>query len=530
MKKIYVIFTVLLFILSVPFLSFARGIGEEDAYQGTTRLVVLHTNDTHGHPLKFFHYPMPDVGGMPARATLVQQVRAECENVLVLDAGDLNTGRPESNYYKAIPDIIGLNYIGLDAMTLGNHEFDVLPEVLKMQEQIASFPFLSANVYDLDGNYLVDPYVIKNFNGLRVGIFGLTTKETEVIGNPTNIEGLIFEDEVTAAKKIVTQLEPKVDIIIALVHMGIYDNDEMGSRRLAAQVSGIDLIVDGHSHTKLDEALYVNNTPIVQSWMWGLCMGKGVFTIEDGKITDFSWETIPVNLKKKTKQADGSSTFTYEAEEIPEDENLLKLLTPYAANVETMLAEVIGTATALFPNEEVRLKETALGDLVADSMLWYTENLNPDFAIQNGGGIRNSISPGDISKKAIYETLPFDNSVMVLHLTGSQLQELFDFFPSIKRGKGAFPQFSEGVQVTIDFITGEAKDITINGEPIDPERTYVITTNSYLAAGGDGYRQMKEASYKYDTSAFQRDVFIDYIKYLGGSIMPCIEDRITVIE
>ena len=122
-----------------------------DQKSSPSHLVVLHTNDTHGHPLKFFHYPAPDVGGLPARATLVEHIRRENDNVLLLDAGDLNTGMAESNLFKAKPDLIGYNYIGYDAMVLGNHEFDNPPAVLKKQMEFAHFPFLSANVKTTDG-------------------------------------------------------------------------------------------------------------------------------------------------------------------------------------------------------------------------------------------------------------------------------------------------------------------------------------------------------------------------------------------
>ncbi|MCG6919264.1 MAG: metallophosphoesterase, partial [Deltaproteobacteria bacterium] len=164
-------------------------------------LVVLHTNDTHGHPLKFFYYPSPDVGGLPARATVVERIREDHKNVLVLDAGDLNTGRAESNLFKARPDIEGYNYIGYDAMALGNHEFDNPIRVLREQMELATFPFISANVRSKGGDYLAKPFIIKEFAGLKVAIFGLTTKETEIIGNPEYVKDLVFEDEVAVAKE-----------------------------------------------------------------------------------------------------------------------------------------------------------------------------------------------------------------------------------------------------------------------------------------------------------------------------------------
>lgn len=519
----------LLLLAVLPFALMANGV-VEGPINGSGELVVLHTNDFHGHPLKFFNYPSPDLGGLPAIATITRDIRDEYDNVLILDAGDMNTGRPESNFYESAPDIIGYNYIGYDAMTLGNHEFDKPLATLEAQMQMANFPFLSANVRYPDGSLVAEaPYIIKTFNGFRVGIFGLTTSETPMVTTPTITGNLIFEDEVIVARRMVAELESKVDIIIALVHMGLYDDNTLGSRRVAANVDGIDLIVDGHSHSKLDAAAWENGTPIVQAWNWGLQVGKAILTITDGEVTDFVWEPIPVNLKNRTKDTDGNSIYIYIDKEIPEDAYLLAALTPYYDQVEAKLSEVIGVADGFFNNENIRKEEAPLGNIVSDAMLWATKGQGSDFAIQNGGGIRAAIPEGPIDKKLIYEVLPFDNSVMTVEMTGAEVQAMFDFIATIPRGKGGFPQVSKGVSFTVDFGAAECRNIIINGRPIEAGRTYKVATNSFMAAGGDGYGMMT-GGYHYDTSAFQRDVVIDYIKYLGGTITPETEGRITVIE
>jgi len=494
------------------------------------KLVILHTNDFHGHPLKFYHYPAPDVGGLPAIAAFVAQVRAENENVLVLDAGDVNTGRPESNFFKAVPDIIGYNYIGFDAMTLGNHEFDNPLDLLRRQERLAAFPFLSANVKDRNGRRLVRPYMIKTFQGFKVGVFGLTTSETAIVGNPEYVKDVIFEDEVETARQMVRELQGRVDVIIALVHLGLEDDPALGSRRLAANVQGLDLIIDGHTHTDLDRPVYINNIPIVQAWQYGLKVGQGTMVVRDGKVASFSWEAVPINLKKAVKKPDGTTGYEFIGREYAEDEFLLETLAVYGRQVDLLLAEKIGTAADNFFNADSRTKETAVCNLVADSMLWQTRHLKTDFAVQNGGGVRADLPQGDISKKSIYEILPFDNSVVVLKMNGSQVQALFDFIASIPPGKGGFAQVSEGVKFTLDYPAGTCRNITINGAPIDPDRTYIIATNSYLAAGGDGYKVFVEAPYRYDTSVFQRDAAIDYIKYLGGTISPKVSGRIEIVR
>ena len=498
-------------------------------------LVVLHTNDTHGHPVKFFLDPAPDVGGLPARATLIKKIREQNKDVLVLDAGDLNTGRLESNLFKAKPDLEGYNYIGYHAMVLGNHEFDHPLRILREQMALATFPFISANVKTRGGDYLAAPFIIKEFAGLKVAIFGLTTKETEVIGNPEYTRDLLFEDEIEVARELVPELRRKADLVIGLVHLGIYQSSSKGSKRLAHEVSGIDLIVDGHSHTKLDAPIVVTHpltghkTPIVQAWKWGLILGKVDLFVRNKKVIDYRFEAIPVNLKEVERKPDGAQMYHFIGEEIPEDTKLLALLEPYVAKAESVLIKVIGEAEATFFYDGVREEENPLGDLVADSMLWYTKYLGVDFALQNGGGIRADIPVGRLTERMIYETLPFDNTVVVLTMEGKSVQSLFEYMATMSMGQGGFPQVSEGVSMIIDMSNRKCTQVMINGKPLDKRKTYKIATNSYLAAGGDGYRIFLKAIHAYDTSMFQRDVLIEYIEHLGGRIRPQTSDRIEVL-
>ena len=181
--------------------------------------------------------------------------------------------------------------------------------------------------------------------------------------------------------------------------------------------------------------------------------------------------------------------------------------------------------------EESRKRETAIGVLVADSMVWYTRsmNLRAGFSIQNGGGIRTDIPEGRITQKTVYSILPFDNSVAAVTLKGSDLQALFDFLATIPQGSGAFPQVSEGVKFSVNYHTGRCENISIKGQPIDAAKLYRVATNSYMAAGGDGYQAFLKAVEKYDTSVFQRDALISYLMNLGGSIKPEVKSRILII-
>jgi len=502
--------------------------------QNLHRLTVLFTNDFHGHPVKFSNLSVPDVGGLPARATLVKEIRRKHQNVLLLDAGDLNTGQSVSNFFKAKPDILGYNHMGYDAMVLGNHEFDNPIHVLREQMGLAKFPFLSANVKTKTGDHLVIPYIIRQFSGFTVAIFGLTTAETKITGNPDHIKDLIFEDEIEVAKQLVPYLRKRADVIIALTHLGIYEGLSRGSKRLAARVRGIDLIVDGNTDTKLEVPLMIidpdstHQTLIVQAWHWGLVLGKIDLWIRDKRVVDFNMELIPINLKRIIKRPDGKKAFRFIGKPIKEDPELLALLQPYADKVDRFLDETIGYAKAPFENNDGRYRETALGDLVADAMRWHLRRFNPDFALTNSGAIRGGISEGPLTRKSIYNILPFDSSVVFLKLTGDQVQALFDYIGTIQPGEGAFPQVSGGIRFTMNEEKKTCENILINGSPIDHGKSYGIVTNSYLAKGGDGYGAFLKTIDPFDSSTFQNDALIAYIKHLGGNLVPEVNGRITI--
>lgn len=507
-----------LFLIFILFLFLSqKGLPDDSVH-----LVILNTNDTHGHPVKFRFGKVRWAGGLPSRATVVKSIRKRNNRVLVLDAGDINTGMPESNLFKAKPDIEGYNYIGYDAMCIGNHEFDNSIGVLKRQMKWARFPFLSANIRYSDGSYLAKPYIIKNLKGLKVGLLGLTLKETPYIVNPGNVKNLVFEDEVKTAKKIVPDLEKKADIVIALAHLGIFNDPEKGSRRLARNVKGIDVIVDGHSHTKIDAPVVETphgtqeQTLIVQAWKWGLVLGRLDLWIKDKRVVDYRFRNIPINLSHR-----GPS--------IPEDERLLHMLNKYVKRAGKDLNTIIGEAINTFYMKGSRSGETAIGDLVADSMLWFTrERYHVDFAINNGGGIRADIPEGKIRKRTIHEVLPFENTIVVLNIKGSSLRALLN--RKFESGEGGgFPQVSDGIKILVNRETGDCERIMIKGQPLNPFRVYRISTNSYLAQGGDGYREFMNAEDKYDTSVRQREALIKYIQHLARPIFPITKGRIRFV-
>jgi len=487
----------------------------------TVELTILDLNDTHGHAWSFNEWHNPSIGGFAAIATLVDEIRKEVTekggHVLFLHAGDLNTGVPESDLLGAEPDIVALNMMGLDAMVIGNHEFDNPIEVLLEQMAKADFQFISANiVFSDNGMPVFQPYVIKDLGGFKVAILGLTTKTTEIIGNPKYIQGFDFLDPIAVAKFYVPILREKADFVIALTHLGIDQNDKAndpygGSVSLAKSVDGIDVIVDGHSHTLLKKPLVVNNTLIIQAGDWGKYLGRLDLMIEDGKIRYAEFNPLPINLKKYLgKDESGKAKYKFVWREIPEKPEIKEVLDKYKEKGLEKLNEPIGETKVFFNNEYVRAKDNILAHLITDAVKWKT---GVDVVLQNGGGIRAAIKPGVITYRDILTVLPFGNTVVILNMTGEQLLKVLDYAAKIPDGKGAKLQVA-GLS-WIEKEDGVVTDVKVNGEPIDPKKVYKVATNDYMANGGDGYTMLKEISDKYDTGYVLADVVKEYIQYLG---------------
>ncbi len=233
-------------------------------------LTILYFNDSHGHlePWKPDEKSDATIGGIARIATVVERIRRENRalrrSTVLLQAGDILQGTPLSAVYQGEPDIECFNIMGVDAMTLGNHEFDFgKSNVAKLVER-ADFPILSANVFWTDGRPFARASTVVESNGLRVGVRGLTTAETPSTTFPTNVADLTFDDPIRAARYAVPVLEPHCDIVVALTHLGVPED-----RRLAAAVPAIDVIVGGHTHAKLITPERVGNTVIVQAQDYG---------------------------------------------------------------------------------------------------------------------------------------------------------------------------------------------------------------------------------------------------------------------
>jgi 5'-nucleotidase/UDP-sugar diphosphatase len=507
----FVSFAILLSLALLP--AFAEPAMDTNGRQGQAReLILLHTNDHHGAIM-----PNNGRGGLAEVAAYVKAVKATNKQVLLLDAGDFNTGSALSNMFAAEPDILGYNYMGYDAVTFGNHEFDGNQAKLDKQIGQAQFPFVSSNVKTADGRFLGgNQYLIKKYEGFTVGIFGITTLRTKIIASPD--KSLVFINEIDAAREAVNILRnrEKVDIVIGLTHIGDVKEspDHVISPELAAAVPGIDIIVDGHSHSYMEKPIRLGNTYIVSANEWGKYVGTGRLFVRNGKLVNFEWTPV----------------------EIGPDREITKMLEPFVEEANKNLQEVVGRAsdTFVFGNRLTRYQETALGNMITDANVWYFKtmyNQPIDFAFHNGGNMRAELPKGDITREKILTILPFENYLYIITLKGSEILELFDFIATIPQGAGGFPQFSREVRYTIDKTQGSGviKDLTIGGAPVDPNRNYRFCTNDYILGGGDGYVVMHKAREPFNTSLLLSYVVGEYINAQGGVISPELDGRLTVI-
>ncbi len=440
-----------------------------------TKLVVLHTNDTHARVNEGKYDGM----GFAKILTLINEVRAENPNVLVLDAGDTFHGTTIASLVQGESIVQIMNMIGYDAMVSGNHDFNYGQERLVELAGMTDFPILAANVVKEDGSYLLAPYVIKDVNGLLVGIFGITTPETLYKSHPKNTEGLTFLDSIEVAKSMVDELRDKVHVIIALVHIGLDEETKVKSSDIAAAVDGIDLIVDGHSHTTLPEGMVVNNTVIVQTGNHDKNLGFVEITYSNGDVAN-----IAASLITKDDSA-----------EVSENSEILTLIGELEDKNKEVTDVVVGNTNVELDGvkEHVRSGPTNLGTLICEAMIAISD---ADVALQNGGGIRSSIDVGPITLGEIITVLPFGNTVVLLEVKGSVIKE------AIENGIKSIPEisgaYSHVAGMTFSFDSSKepgsrVTEILVGGKALNPDALYKLVTNDFLAAGGDEYSMLNGA-------------------------------------
>lgn len=496
----------------------------KESYDG--KLVVIHTNDIHGSYAK--SNTSLGISSILALRTYYENLGA---NVLVLDAGDFSRGNALVDYFKGENAVDFLNITKYDAIALGNHEFDFGLDTLKNNLSKANFKVLGANVCDKKtGKVIFDSNAIFEFDNMKVGVFGLTTPSTSTASNPINVADLDFLDDEELMNCVQDQIyslkKAGCDYIICLGHMGISEDCE-GHRSLdiMALTDGIDLFVDGHSHSVIS-GYDISNTRLVST---GDNLSNIGVSIYDGHETH--------------SQLINNTDFTGGCPSVDE------FVASYKAIVDEAYAKKIGSSSVFLAyshDSSVRTYETNLGDLVTDSYVYVAQkyfdtihsNQVVDGAITNDGGIRANIEPGDITLNSLLSVLPFGNTVNIVTLSGAELLEALEASTqNLPSPMAAFPQVS-GIEYTVDTTVPYAKGpdypnstyaspaacgsrvtiATVGGKAFNLNAKYNIAVSDFMAAGGDTYYILTKAANRIETSITADEALTQYVESLGGSI------------
>jgi len=452
-------------------------------------------------------------GGLARVATLRDRIARDAPDAVLVLAGDFLSPSTMSSVFQGQQMVATLNAAGLDLATFGNHEFDFGEQVTLQRMRESRFAWVSSNVLDpTTGLPFGDavPFVLRDVGGIRVAFIGLTTPETHVLSK--GAAGLQFLDPIAAAKDVVAHARrAQADVIVALTHQDMADD-----KTLAAAVPEIDVILGGHEHDPLDAR--VGKTLILKTGSEAVALGRIDLLVsigKEGRRVETKWELIPVT------------------DEIPEKPDVAALVKRYEGSMAAELNAPAGTTTVPLDtrNEVVRVKESPVGNLIADLM---REAMKADVALVNGGGIRgNSVTPaGALTRGDVLKILPFANKIVKLEVTGealraalenglSQHEKIAGRFPHVSGLRYAFdPQKPAGSRLT---------SVVIGGKPLDPAARYSVATFEFLMGGGDGYTMLQQAKIlvKPQNGPMDSDVILDRLK--AGPIAPAVDGRIQIV-
>ncbi len=445
----------------------SRPDAQKDA--GPNRITIFHTNDVHASftsSVATWEDDEPQIGGFAALEYHLANERKTAPHSLYLDAGDFMTGNPISNISRN--GVLGGALIelferaGLDAMALGNHEFDhPQPNPRKIIET-ASFPILSANVLREDGTYFTDkPYVIREVGGARIGIIGLSPDDLAELVGGSALAGLTTKTSLDVLPAIIAEIDPVTDVIVLLTHEGVEVD-----RKVAAAVPGIDIIVGGHSHTRLENGEWVNGVFIVQAGSKLRYVGRMDFLVENDAVTDVEYRLIPLW-----------------ADNITPPEATVAMIAEIEKQIDDEYGVVVGQSAGELGRNYHR--ESDLGNWMSERVRRAT---GADVAFLNSGGLRKNMPAGEIKKLDIVEILPFSNMLCTFPITGAKLIEVIE--QNIETGlseEHGILQMS-GIQVewgqTEDKVyVAEAmlgNDRDGYSTPVDPDAVYTVGTVDYV--------------------------------------------------
>ncbi|WP_444685760.1 bifunctional metallophosphatase/5'-nucleotidase [Alkalicoccus luteus] len=409
---------------------------------------IFHTNDIHSK-----------IDNLGLISQFINDQGEAADNHLYLDAGDIFSGNAVVDLQDGAPIIDILNEMDLDAMAIGNHEFDYGQQAFADRVNESEFDWLSANMEVVDTTIPIEqpkPYQIYEVDGVEVGVFALTQNPPAT--RPAGIEGIAFHDYVETAEQY-AYLEDETDVLIALTHIG-----HSADRHLAENVDFFDVIIGGHSHTRTFEEAVVNGTPVVQAGSDANFVGHFNLEYDNGDVSFNDFYLQDVNDLSET------------------NESVQDLIDMYNEEAEELLSEVVGVTNTGLSRDGRWERDTSLGNFWTDAM---KEALDGDIAITNNGGIRASIEPGDITAGDIYVIEPFQNELSEIEISGDELQRLIE--DSYEEGNDL-----QTSGLTFTFYVDEEDEVVeaellVDGEPVQSDETYTLITNNFMAEGGDGY-------------------------------------------
>ncbi len=495
-------------------------------------ITILHTNDFHARfePISKYDSTCGEednaagdcFGGSPRLQTAITEAKARAGNYLLVDGGDQFQGTLFYTYYKGKLAAEMMNQMGYDAMTVGNHEFDDGPEVLRGFVDSVDFPVLMSNA-DLSGETLLKGEIQKSTiiekDGEKIGLIGLTPQDTDELSSPG--KNVIFTNPVDAVQSEVDKLtEEGVNKIVVLSHSG-YNVD----LKVAEETTGVDVIVGGHSNTLLGDMdgaegpypTMVKDTAIVSAYAYGKFLGELNVTFDD--------EGIIIEASGAPLIMDAAVT---------EDAATKERISEAAKPLDEIRNKVIGESTDEIngSRDMCRAEECPMGNLVADAMLDRVKDQGIEIAITNGGGLRASIDSGEVTMGEVLTVLPFQNTLSTFQVTGAVIKEALENGVSeMEEGGGRFPQVS-GISFTVTpsaEVGSRISDVMVGDAALDEAKTYGVVSNNFVRNGGDGYKMFTSAKQAYDFGPDLADVAAEFIA-ANTPYTPATDGRITISE
>lgn len=521
---------------------------------GPTTLVLIHTADLHSHLFPERQLisgldaarglgpsgELSEVGGFARIARVVREIRAGARHSLLLDSGDLVEGTAAFTEFGGEPELRAFSALGLGAAALGNHDLSSGAEAFAEQHrQFAEFPVLASNIAD-NGSELASALtksVVLDAQGVRVGVIG--------VANPNSPSGLARDDNpygiyllplARAVQDEIDRLRPEVDVLVALSHLGLD-----GDQRLISGTTGLDVVLGGHQHLTLDDALERSDCgAALQSERD--CLPRRVILVHSGALGRYVGELdlklVPASEADATERAratlyplaiaSAEHSLIAVSADVADDPAMAELLRPYRerlddAGFDTPVAFALGPIERYAANGA----DSALGDLVTDVLRAKT---GADFALINATGIRADLPPGELTRAAFAAALPFDDELTELTLSGAQLRALFDQQARVASERECqTPIQVSGLEVTFE-CSGAASTATAriasSGRDLRSNDTCTVVTSAYLAEGASGFELLKEASGRRDLAFDPLQVVLDSVSAWPScpqSPLPCLD-------